>query len=115
MQGVLGSFEEKNLTSVVIPDSVTTIDYSAFHGNQLTSVTIGNGIQYIDRVAFEKSSSGNLNLSKITINKSCTDIKNIQASSTDATKYYHWLSYNSLYTASGVTVYGSNNEVCDSF
>ena len=115
MQGVLGSFEEKNLTSVVIPDSVTTIDYSAFHGNQLTSVTIGNGIQYIDRVAFEKSSSGNPNLSKITINKSCTDIKNIQASSTDANKYYPWLSYDSPYKATGVTIYGSNNEVCDSY
>ena len=109
------AFENNRLTSVTIPNSVTTIESSAFYGNQLTSVTIGNGIQYIYRVAFEKSNDSNPNLSKITINKSCSDIKNIQGSSTDTTKYYPWLSYNSPYIASGVTIYGSNNEVCDSY
>ncbi len=111
------AFKGNQLTSVIIPDSVTTISREAFSDNQLTSVTIGNGIQYIGIIAFEKyiDDNYNPNLSKITINKSCTDIKNIQGSSTITTKYYPWLSYNSPYTASGVTIYGSNNEVCDSF
>ena len=109
------AFSDNRLTSVIIPSSVTTIGSSAFSDNQLTSVTIGNGIRSIDYAAFSKSSSSNPNLSKITINKSCNEIKNIQAYSTDTTKYYPWLSYSKPYTASGVTIYGSNNEVCDSF
>ncbi len=109
------AFSYNQLTNITIPNSVTTIGDSAFSNNQLTSITIGNGIQYIDRVAFEKFNSGNPNLSKITINKSCTDIKKIQASSTDTTRYYPWLDRDSPYTASGVTIYGSNNEVCDSY
>ena len=110
-----GTFSYNKLNNIEIPDSVITIGYGAFEDNQLASVTIGNGIQYIDNAAFSKSSSSNQNLSKITINKSCNDIKNIQGSSTDTTKYYPWLSFDSPYTASGVTIYGSNNEVCDSF
>ena len=109
------AFSDNRLTSVIIPSSVTTIGSSAFSDNQLTSVTIGNGIRSIDYAAFSKSSSSNPNLSKITINKSCADIKNIHASSTGASNYYPWLSYDSPYTASGVTIYGSNHEVCDSF
>ena len=109
------AFAGNQLTSIDIPDSVTTIGFSAFAGNQLISVIVGNGIQYIYREAFSKYSYSNPNLSKITINKSCNEIKNIQAFSTDTTKYYPWLDGNSPYTASGVTIYGSNNEVCDSF
>ena len=105
------AFRYNQLTSVTIPNSITIIGSNAFQYNQLTSITIGNGIQYIDRVAFDKYSSSNPNLSKITINKSCSDIKNIPASSTDTTKYYPWLSSE----ATGVTIYGSNNEICDSF
>ena len=105
----------QNLESIEIPDSVTKIGASAFTGNQLTSITIGKGIQYIGEVAFNKSNLSNPNLSKIIINKSCSDIKNISVSSTNTTKYYPWLSYSSPYTATGVTIYGSNNEVCDSF
>ena len=109
------AFVSNRLTSVTIPDSVTTIDSSAFANNQLTNINIGNGIQYIDLSVFEKNYFSNPNLSKITINKSCSEIKNIQASSTDNRKKYPWLSPNSPYTASGVTIYGSNNEVCDSY
>ena len=109
------AFVENQLTSITIPNGVITIGGTAFADNQLTSVTIGNGIRSIDYAAFSKSSSSNPNLSKITINKSCNEIKNIQAYSTDTTKYYPWLSYSKPYTASGVTIYGSNNEVCDSF
>ncbi len=108
------SFESNQLINLTIPDSVERIGDGAFSSNQLTSVTIGNGIQYIGNVAFKKSSSSNPNLSKITINKSCTDIKNIVSSSSN-NKYYPWLSSSSPYTASGVTIYGSNNEVCDSY
>ena len=109
------AFYSNQLTSVVIPNSVTTIGSFAFKSNQLTSVTIGSGIQYIGESAFYKYSSSNPNLSSITINRSCSDIKNIPASSTDSTKYYPWLSGSSPYTASGVTIYGTGSEVCDSY
>ncbi len=109
------AFASNQLTSVVIPNSVTTIGGSAFGDNQLTSVTIGSGIQYIDYEAFSKNSASNPNLSSITINRSCSDIKNIPGSSTDSTKYYPWLKDSSPYTASGVTIYGTGGEVCDSY
>ncbi len=106
------AFAHNQLVSIDIPDSVITIDNYAFEDNQLTNVTIGKGIQYIGVGAF---SDNNPSLSKITISKSCVDIKNIPITSTDTTRYYPWLSGSSPYTASGVTIYGSNNEVCDSY
>ena len=109
------AFSNNQLTSVTIPNSVTTIGEGAFSYNQLTSVTIGSGVQYIGNSAFYKDSSSNPNLSSITINRSCSDIKNILASSTSSTKYYPWLSDSSPYTASGVTIYGTGSEVCDSY
>jgi len=118
------AFEYNQLTNVIIPNSVTTIEYSAFDRNQLTSVTIGNGITSIGSGAFEKNNNtsevngimyySNQNLTSITIDKSCSDIKNNLLS--NGTNYYPWLSSSSPYTRlGGVTVYGSNNEVCDEF
>ena len=113
------AFYDNQLKEIVIPDSVTTIRASAFYANNLIKVTIGSGIKYIDGGAFSKVSSkyqsgivlSNAYLSSITINKSCTDIKNIPAYSDSTKKYYPWGSNNSP----GVTIYGSNNEVCDTF
>jgi hypothetical protein len=44
--------EENDITSVTIPDSVTTIRGRAFAGNQLTSVTIPNSVISIGDYAF---------------------------------------------------------------
>jgi hypothetical protein len=44
--------ECKNLTSVIIPDSVTIIGEGAFHSCKFTSVTIGNGVTGIGKEAF---------------------------------------------------------------
>ena len=47
-------------------------------------------------------------LKSITINKKYSDIKNIEASSIDTTKYYPWFETDS----SNIILYGMNNEVC---
>ena len=57
------------LTSIVIPNSVTSIGYDAFSLNQLTSVTIGNSVTSIEDWAF----SDNL-LTSVTIPESVTSI-----------------------------------------
>ncbi|MCL2381237.1 MAG: leucine-rich repeat domain-containing protein, partial [Treponema sp.] len=44
------AFANNQLTSVVIPDSVTSIGWAAFANNQLTSVTIPNGATSIGTV-----------------------------------------------------------------
>lgn len=59
------------LTSITIPDSVTSIDYDAFSGcTGLTNVTIGNGVLSIDRNAFSYCTG----LTSITIPDSVTSI-----------------------------------------
>ena len=47
-----GSFENKNLTSVVIPDSVAAIGDYAFYSNQLTSIKIPDSVTIIGDSAF---------------------------------------------------------------
>ena len=62
-----------SLTSVNIPNSVTTIDGNAFRGcNGLTSVTIPNSVTSIDYSAFESCSG----LTSVTIPNSVTVIGN---------------------------------------
>jgi len=45
----------EKLTSVTIPEGVTSIGETAFAGNKLTSITIPNSVTFIDKRAFEKS------------------------------------------------------------
>jgi len=63
------AFSGMNLTSVVIPDSVTSIGNRAFQSNQLTSVVIPDSVTYIGNDAF----SHNL-LTSVTIPNSVTAI-----------------------------------------
>ena len=61
------AFYDKDLTSVIIPDSVTVIWAYAFYGNQLTSVTIPDSVTGVDDYAF-----ANNQLTSVTIPDSVT-------------------------------------------
>lgn len=63
------AFENKSLTSVIIPDSITTIGQRAFIDNQLTSVIIPNSVITLQGGAF----NGN-QLNSVTISNSLTEI-----------------------------------------
>ena len=70
-----------NLTSVTIPDSVTSIGNCAFSDTGLTSITIPDSVTSIGAVAFSKCRS----LTSITIPKSVTSIGNYAFSDTGLT------------------------------
>jgi hypothetical protein len=53
--GTYAFFGTSGLTSVIIPDSVTTIDEGAFWNSGLTSVTIGNSVTTIVGSAFRST------------------------------------------------------------
>lgn len=64
------TFESKQLTSVIIPDSVIFIDEMAFHDNQITSITIPNQVKEIGQFAFHTNQ-----LTSVTIPASVTKIE----------------------------------------
>ena len=99
------AFTDNQLTSVTIGNGVNTIGPYAFTDNQLTSVTIGNGVNTIGPYAFLKDAGANANLASIAIDKQCSVIKNMSD--------YAWIGPSNNMT--GTTIYGSNNEVCDSW
>ena len=65
-----GVFEKKQLTSVLLPNSLTTIGERAFANNLLTSVAIPNSVSIIEASTF----GGNL-LKSVVIPNSITSIK----------------------------------------
>lgn len=108
--GTKGAFSGcTNVTSITIPDSVTTIKMNAFHGctgltsltipgsvteigayafygcTGLTSVTIGNGVTTIPMQAFYDCSS----LTEVTIPASVTSIRSDAFRNTDLTDVYY--------------------------
>ena len=64
-----GAFQGKGLTSITIPNSITSIGGQAFYKNQLTSITIGNGVTSIGYDAFNSNK-----LTSITIPNNITFI-----------------------------------------
>ena len=63
------AFRGKELTSVVIPDSVTIIEYHAFMETQLTSITIPDSVTLIGHGAFQDNQ-----LTGVSIGNSVTEI-----------------------------------------
>ena len=64
-----GAFQGRNLTSVTIPNGVTSIGSYTFANNQLTSVTIPNSVTSIGEGAFAEN-----RLTNVTIPNSVTSI-----------------------------------------
>jgi TolB-like protein len=64
-----GTFQSKNLTSVTIPNNVTSIGQNTFYDNKLTSVIIPNSVTSIGQYAF-----GSNQLTSVTIPNNVTSI-----------------------------------------
>lgn len=60
------AFQSNNLTSVTLPNTITTIGNNAFSHNNLTNITIPSNVTEIGADAFLKSSDSNQNLRIIT-------------------------------------------------
>ena len=93
IDGTLNSFAPAGLTEYTIPDSVTTIGYSAFRGcSSLTSVTIGDSVTTIGDYAFY----------------SCDSLTSVYCKATTpptaiSDDYYDWYAFNT--NASGRKIY----------
>ena len=94
------AFRDNDLTSVVIPDSVTTIGNSAFESNNLTSVVIPNSVTTIGNYAFYSN-----NLTSVVIPDSVTTIGKGAFESNNLTSVTIG---NSVTTIQGFAFYGNN-------
>jgi hypothetical protein len=80
-----GAFESnRTITSVVIPEGVTNIDFRAFHGcTSLSSVTLPSTLEIIENAAFSGCSS----LKSITLPKNLSKIGQVAFASTGLTSF----------------------------
>ena len=86
-----------SLTSVTIPDSITTIgDFAFYNCSNLTSVTIPDNVTTIGKHAFRNCSS----LTEVTIPDSVTSIGNYV--------FYYCTSLASVTLYEGITTFGDN-------
>ena len=72
------AFAEKNLTSVILPNTLTTIGTQSFYENKLTSIKIPDSVTSIERGAFIRNqfkSSKDITISEKLLNSTC-DWKN---------------------------------------
>lgn len=74
-----GAFGDNNLTSVVIPDSVILIDGGGFNSNDLETVVIGNGVQVISSGQFGGNPIKNLTIGSSSYNGIPTTVINMHA------------------------------------
>jgi hypothetical protein len=109
----LGSFAEKNLLSVTIPNSVTEIGEYAFAENQLTSVTIGNKVTIIEEGAFYDNQ-----LTSVTIPKSVTTIRayafaenQLTSITIGANVTFEWASFDNVFEG----IYANNGRVAGTY
>lgn len=72
------AFYNKQLISVIIPDSVTMIDYNAFANNQITNLTIPNSVISISESAFENNNITTLSIDMNNIPENFSNIYGIE-------------------------------------